>query len=412
MDKKNDIFNELIKDKLTNYSLPVDDDSWNKIEERLNHAPERKAKRLWIATIAVAASVALLFLFLPNNKKTYINETANQLSDHEERVIQNVPDKDSIQSVLQKNVEHSPVFRKSQSGKRLEENNLTVEVIPKEAVTEENQAAPEKEEQRSVPVNRPAPTASRIVFEKEEPAPPVSKRKKRQSIRLSIGSGGNLFALNNVSDKSSIFKSTKEYWDSNMSYNYSLATVEDIAPKTAKDILSSEAYPNAIHHLPLSFGITVKKELNQTIAIESGIVYSFLATTFSRQSNMKSDADLQLHYIGIPLNLHVRIHEDRASRWELYLSAGGMVEKGILSHFVKKDYPEGFSATTSTLNERIKGLQWSLNLSPGIDYKIHKNYSIYLEPRVSYYFDNDQPESARTEYPVGIGINAGVRYSW
>jgi predicted porin len=91
-----------------------------------------------------------------------------------------------------------------------------------------------------------------------------------------------------------------------------------------------------------------------------------------------------------------------------------MVEKGILSHFVQRTYYDNIDnhMKTITSNEKIKGLQWSLGISPGVDYHIHKNYSFYFEPKLSYYFDNNQPKSARTIHPLVVGINAGVRYVW
>jgi len=37
---------------------------------------------------------------------------------------------------------------------------------------------------------------------------------------------------------------------------------------------------------------------------------------------------------------------------------------------------------------------------------------LYVEPRFSYYFDNNQPVSIRTDRPVSIGIGGGLRYSF
>jgi predicted porin len=88
-----------------------------------------------------------------------------------------------------------------------------------------------------------------------------------------------------------------------------------------------------------------------------------------------------------------------------------MLEKGLLSHYSQNRY-EGNVRINTVSDEKIDGLQWSLNTSFGVDYKLIKNYSIYLEPKVSYYLKNNQPMSARTENPLIIGFNAGIRYSW
>jgi len=409
MDEEKDLFNEVIKEKLTNYSLPVDDDSWEKIEERLNPPLQGRIQRRWIAAIAVAASIALLFLLFPTDKKTRQPETANQISNHEESIVPSVTERNTEQLALSQTVEHPAVFRKSQPVEHPAENNLTSAVVSTEEITEADSLVTEKKE--SVAENHQSFINPYFDSEKSA-AVPVIKRKKRQSIRLSFGSGENLLAYNNTLNSSQ----NLSYISGESGYSnamYFKSSFQNTATLSAKEILSNENYPSVTYHLPLSFGLTMKKELNRTFSIESGVVYSFLETTF-RRDLPKSTVDLQLHYIGIPLNLHTRLFADRSSQWEAYVSAGGMVEKGILSHFVQKNYyGDSYSSVeTITSNEKINGLQWSLSFSPGVDYKIYKNYSIYLEPKLSYYFDNDQPVSARTEHPVVIGINAGIRYSW
>ena len=413
MDKENDLFAEVIKNKLANYNLPVDDDSWDTITQGLNRISRRKTQRKWIAAIAVAASIAALFLLFPINKKTHHYETADQLSNHEETIIQDVPEKEIVQPVLPQNVEHSTVFGKFQPNKRLAENNLATEVIPKKEIAEESPNVPAKEES-SIQEKRPVSCNSHFDFEKETQMP-VIKNKKRQSIRFSFGSGGNLLAENTANMPQNQIPPPVIYLNSPQMTYHKVAAQYTTPESRTEEILSYEYYPDIVHHLPLSFGATVKKELSRRFAIESGLVYSFVASTFSRESPQKSKADLQLHYIGIPLNIHTRILGDRFSAWEVYLSTGGMVEKGFLSHFLQKTYyGNGDNGTVLTIssNERIKGLQWSLGISPGVDYQIYKNYSIYLEPKLNYYFDNDQPVSARTKHPLVVGINAGIRYAW
>ena len=402
MDKERDLFSEIIKEKLTNYSLPVDDDSWREIEKRLNPATRKKTQGKWIAAIAVAASIALLFLLLPTNKKTLPHETANQLPGHEETIIQNLPEKGTGQPVLSQNVEPPKIVRKSQSLRQLAENKPADEVIPPESAPEENSPATEKKE-TTVAEKHPVSVKPPLDIEKETPMT-VTKRKKRQSIRFSVGSGGSLLAENNTNPNLQEDAVTS-------GFVFFRASAQSVNDSRTRDILSYEDYPEIHYHLPLSFGITVEKELNRTFSIESGIVYTFLETTFNRETP-KSTADLWLHYLGIPLNLQTRLFGDRSSQWKVYLSTGGMLEKGIQSHFLQKNIYENNAVFSTTSNEKIEGLQWSVNASPGVDYQIYRNYSIYLEPKISYYFDNNQPVSARTKHPVVIGINAGIRYTW
>ena len=418
MDKEKDKFSDSIKDKLSNYSLPVDDDSWNKIEASLASISRSKTRRVWLTKISAAASIALLIILIPIIKKVYNHESTNQLSSHEETIIQIVPEETIVKSDLQQDDEYSAIFRNPQSGKRLAENRLTDEVITQtqnqliaEAITknetrEENHPVEAKEE---VATQRNPPTYQVYdIYREKENIFPIIKKRKHQSINLSIGSGSNLLASNN----SSLHKNAQA--DFNNDGPYFRAATKDTPDPRTEEILLNENYPNVVHYPPVSFGVTVKKDLNNTIALESGIVYSFTTTSFSRDLSLKSKAVLKLHYVGIPLNIHARLNKNRNALLGAYLSFGGMVEKGVLSHFEKKDYFSDINNTirTVTSKEKIDGLQWSVGISPGIDYKIHKNYSIYLEPKLSYYFDNNQPESARTNHPLTVGVNAGVRYTW
>ncbi len=165
-----------------------------------------------------------------------------------------------------------------------------------------------------------------------------------------------------------------------------------------------EDYPNRNYLPPISVGVSVRKDFNRYVGIESGINYTYLVTKFEL-NNSSQHADLRLHYLGIPLNVVGNIVNQ--PKWNLYVSAGGMVEKGLKSEWTQ--YVESKSQTTSAA---IKGLQWSLNLAAGVSYKFNPNISIYVEPKMSYYFDNKQPISIRTDKPLIFWANVGFRYSF
>ena len=120
-------------------------------------------------------------------------------------------------------------------------------------------------------------------------------------------------------------------------------------------------------------------------------------------------ATLGLHYLGIPVNLVVKLWN--SSNWNVYVSGGFMLEKGLRSIYQVEAY--NFDEHKSaTYRSGIDGLQWSLNLSVGVSYRFYKDWSLYLEPRYSYYFDNNQPVSYRTENMTLIGVGAGVRFEF
>lgn len=118
---------------------------------------------------------------------------------------------------------------------------------------------------------------------------------------------------------------------------------------------------------------------------------------------------LDLHYLGVPVNLVVKLWDH--PKWNIYLSGGMMLEKGLRSK-LHQDKIGTDQFETLVEKKGIDGIQWSLNASAGVSYRLLKDWSIYLEPRLSYYFDNDQPVSIRTENSVIVGIGAGFRFEF
>jgi len=86
-----------------------------------------------------------------------------------------------------------------------------------------------------------------------------------------------------------------------------------------------------------------------------------------------------------------------------------MLEKGIRSAYVQNQYG-GSQIITTTAITNIQGVQWSVNGAVGATYKLSNDLGIFFEPKTSYYFKDKQPISARTKYPVVIGVTAGVRF--
>lgn len=175
------------------------------------------------------------------------------------------------------------------------------------------------------------------------------------------------------------------------------------------DNRSFESYPDVSYSLPISFGFTVRKDLSRRIAVESGLMYTYLSTTFKRGGDCPSEVKSSLHYLGIPLNLVVYLWKNQ--RWNVYLSGGFMMEKGLQA--VYSGYIAGNGTTISkSKKEDIHGMQWSVNASVGAAYRFYGDWSLYFEPRFSHYFDCDQPASIRTDKPLGFGLSAGIRYAF
>lgn len=101
---------------------------------------------------------------------------------------------------------------------------------------------------------------------------------------------------------------------------------------------------------------------------------------------------------------------------ELYASAGVMAEKGLQARLTEVDgrpVDDGsHTGENMSTYSKIKGLQYSISASAGISYKIHRDLSLYAEPHISHYFDNDQPMSIRTVHRTIPTVNTGLRFEF
>jgi hypothetical protein len=179
------------------------------------------------------------------------------------------------------------------------------------------------------------------------------------------------------------------------------------------DDMYKEDFTSITHKPPLSFGITARKNFGKRLGVESGLVYTYLSSNFEwTEWDINYTAHQSLHYLGIPVNMVAYLWNPNPS-WRIYFSGGFTGEKGLRAIYTqhrKTEWQWNNAIYTTTVKKKIDGLQWSLNSAVGVNYKFHKEFGIYFEPRVGYSFDNNQPISIRTEWPVYIGINVGLNY--
>lgn len=147
------------------------------------------------------------------------------------------------------------------------------------------------------------------------------------------------------------------------------------------------------HHLPLSFGFTVRREFPYDLSLESGVVYTLLWSDV-RLRYSSEDVSQKLHFIGIPLRMNWQFVEQ--DRFSSYVGAGGMVEKCISAKFGSETLDEGT-------------LQWSVAAALGVQYRLVDQVGLYFEPEVSYYLTDTQLRTSRSDAPLSLTLRLGVR---
>ena len=407
-----DAFSDIFRQKLENHEVQVDANSWDQINARLKSGKKKIIPFwLWLSGGAAVAALALLFVLRPlteskepiaktihtntiqvpvkgktianNQNTTTVHITGTKIAQvqlktqESTRIHVSVPlDCPPAQVAYHETIDSSKTSVKESFASLSDKNDIANNTTTKkDSVSKSNRYIPNS-----------------LV---EEPLiEPITTTKNKNSwlLAASVGSNGN------GADATSIGKG----------YNSVSMGDKNIvnAATNYTSIMTPNNFQNIKYSPPVSFGLVVRKNMTKALSLESGLVYTYLLTTFENNGSQQNNARLHLHYIGVPLNVIVKLWNN--PNWEIYLSGGGMVEKGIRSVYVQNQYVFNQTITT-TAATNIDGVQWSVNGAVGTTYKIRRNLGIFFEPKIAYYFNNNQPISARTEQPVVLGLTAGLR---
>jgi len=407
-----------IFEKLNSHRLPVDESYWTEMEGRLL-SDRKKVVPLWawLAGAGVAASLALLFtlsIFNVDNDfvgtqitqieristdnvrfadgVTLSHPVSNDTIPHSATLVRNAPATYDVEGGAEEAAE--PLLMSSQFGTETpviptEGSLQSIINSPRAYSSDDFKSSDECDEQ----------------FQKSK-----HKKKKSWQIAAAFGSG-----FSNSSHNDMTFLNDNSAYYPAKSPSSELLRSQDGTP-SIDDIYHD--FPELTHLPPLSVGVTVRRNLSEYMALETGLTYSFLQSGFKDDNQWYyREAKLKLHYIGIPVNVVTYLLNK--PQWNVYFSFGIMAEKGIMLDYVQNStssytiHHGGSSPVhTISLQDNIPGLQWSFNTSFGVGYKFYRDISLYFEPRILYYLKNNQPVSARTEMPLLVGLNAGLRFEF
>ncbi|MDR2534192.1 MAG: PorT family protein [Tannerellaceae bacterium] len=166
---------------------------------------------------------------------------------------------------------------------------------------------------------------------------------------------------------------------------------------------------NIDHKMPLSFGFSVNRILNNRWAISTGIVYTLLRSEWETEGEYRTKTKQHLHFAGIPLAVTYKIAEWNKLSW--YASAGGMGELNFAGQESAGLYAgESAPLETDLKRVRMKELQWSLNARTGLSYPLIRYVSLFAEMGLSYHFDSgSKMETVYSRKPLNISPQFGIR---
>lgn len=407
---KEELFDKKIKELVQGFEEPADGALWSSIGSGLARIRRIKfIKRISAYAVSAAAVVVGIWLFVNPLDRDELGASPSDLAVAEKEFVAEEVDIVTVVPVAQEHLADNLHSVKS-SGVLSDVVKESSELL--EESDEESVAAYDVEEQSQVQVVMDDVKSSESVLEAESVAQvdvleseEVSSEElygyeeylleedySRKGGSFSLSAGGNMSTVDNES--SMVFFPGPSF---NVGGGQGVVENHSITPT---------APPN--HYFPISAGLNLTYSfLNDKMAVGLGLNYSYLYSKYEALVDRRYDANVKqsVHYIGVPLNLYYNIVGNEYITF--YASLGGMMERAL-----KIDYD-----VTTLSGEKMdryitpKGFQWSVNVGVGFEYRFVKFMGIYVDPRLTYYFqEKSQPFTVRSEQPLQFNLEIGFRF--
>ena len=369
-------------------------DGWSQISRKMRHAAIRRHSAL---TVAVLIPIAAILLWspwrqpavhdvpgsIPLAENTIPSESDDSfVAPEEEPIITS-----KVASIVPNKAKESPDIR---SDETVVPNSPSVN--PKNSVEPDVTNKPDEPEKP----HEDSPK-EKVSIEPFEAFPePVRRHRPLLSIGVNAGSG-TTSRKTDVTLRSTPYIAALTYMNAielpaetrGIRSNYSNTVGFGVAANQFFPASSTNHYH---HDLPLSLGITARMALTSRWGVESGIEYTYL---HSAVESMAGDMDQQLHLIGIPLRMDVRLWSH--DRFSLYAGLSAMAEKCV-------------AASVGKISCEEKRVLWSTGTFAGVQYQIGGQAYLFFQPQFSYSITNTDLITYRTENPLVFSLNAGLRF--
>lgn len=242
---------------------------------------------------------------------------------------------------------------------------------------------------------------------------PEKKRKNRGTLHASIsasnlaGTSRNYSAYAGLASASIL--SSRQSDETKESHG---SVLLKSAPAPAAQENASETRTEIRHRQPVRAGVSVRYDFSDRWGIETGLAYSLLSSSiYSSNGGSSYRTEQNLHYIGIPLQLS---YDFLQLKWfSMYVNAGGMMEKCVYGRSDTDYLYGGQTMSSSGRKVSIKPLQWSLNAAVGAEFHFSPLVGIYVEPGLSYFFDDKSDVSTiYKDKPLNFNLELGIRFSF
>lgn len=424
-----------IRSRMDNYSEPLPVGLWEKIESEIS-TPAPKVIPMWRKWTSVAAAAALV-LAISSVSVWYwstdseLKEVNSALTDNNEirqeyksdNVIQEVQTVESSDKQLQAEAVNysSKTIVNLASGNNADSLNVArialsenIQTVDTESTDSELKKEVDAEDEASIKENR----MKRMREDRETVrrnasylAMSDSKRSKGSGVQLGVMTGNIPYSSSNsFSGMSRLAIPTKSVSQVND------VVVGEVSGATASysqmlfNNMGRQTYTDIKHHMPVTVGASVKWNLNEHWALESGLNYTYLYSELRSGAKSYIEDKQKLHYVGIPLKVQRSVWSN--SIFSFYASAGGMMEKCVSGSVETVCVDDNNRKSFGNEKLDVKPLQFSVLASVGLQANFNKLLSLYLEPGMIYYFDdNTDIITIRKNKPFNFNLQLGLRFN-
>lgn len=413
---------------MEDYSEPLPDGLWDKLETELEEQNKPKVIPLWRRWQAAAAVLILLvssltYWFWSSPEADFQNQQlAVEVKDTP--LPENRPIQDQVTAEVAMPGKSEPEMKLTASTDVVLEQAVRKVSVEEEKTDEVIVEEPEKEESKTIKNETLTETADTQVQQKKrlrasreadrERMKQNAEEAKSKSMRssgfsLGVGAGNTPYGSLSTFDGMGSFVARSAYY---VSSDLNMAPVNNGGLAYSQILLENAAQSpqtSVKHHMPVTIGFSLDWNLDKNWTLETGLNYTLLSSDIRSGSKSYVEETQKLHYVGIPLKIRRSIWQNR---WFLvYASVGGAVEKCVSGRLESVTVTNGENRTSERTSLEVDPLQWSVAAAAGAQVNFTSRLGLYLEPGVAYYFDDHSGvETIRKEHPFNFNLQLGLRF--
>lgn len=413
---------------MEDYSEPLPDGLWDKLETELEEQNKPKVIPLWRRWQAAAAVLILLvssltYWFWSSPEADFQNQQlAVEVKDTP--LPENRPIQDQVTAEVAMPGKSEPEMKLTASTDVVLEQAVRKVSVEEEKTDEVIVEEPEKEESKTIKNETLTETADTQVQQKkrlrasreadrermkQNAEEAKSKSTRSSGFSLGVGAGNTPYGSLSTFDGMGSFVARSAYY---VSSDLNMAPVNNGGLAYSQILLENAAQSpqtSVKHHMPVTIGFSLDWNLDKNWTLETGLNYTLLSSDIRSGFKSYVEETQKLHYVGIPLKIRRSIWQNR---WfSVYASVGGAVEKCVSGRLESVTVTNGGNRTSERTSLEVDPLQWSVAAAAGAQVNFTSRLGLYLEPGVAYYFDDHSGvETIRKEHPFNFNLQLGLRF--